>query len=164
MEHVCISELKQLLRYEPETGALLWVSRPPHLNKRGWNTRYADTPALNTRHSDGYRMGKINGVRVYAHRVAWALHTGAWPTGVVDHINGDRSDNRASNLQDVGMRDNALNVRPSIKQSGIPCVFWVEGSKKWRVRKTIDGSRKDFGTYDSLSEAVEALKSIKMPR
>lgn len=158
MENILIPDLRQLLSYNPETGALVWLPRPKHLNKRGWNTRYAGKSALNTLHSDGYRMGKVNGVRVYAHRVAWALTHGSWPTFVVDHINGDRSDNRITNLREATNRDNAMNIRSTTRRSGIPCVWWVEGSMKWRVRKTLDGKRREIGTYHSLDEAVEALR------
>lgn len=45
-----------------------------------------------------------------AHRVAWFLHYGKWPTKCIDHINGDRHDNRINNLRDVGHIDNCRNL------------------------------------------------------
>lgn len=46
---------------------------------------------------------------VSAHRFAFLWMTGAWPIGVVDHINGDRHDNRWCNLRDVTVEQNASN-------------------------------------------------------
>ena len=153
-----VAELRKLLSYDPDTGELHWRYRPH--GPQSWNTRYAGSQALDTPHSDGYRMGKINGVRMYAHRVAWALHHGHWPNGQIDHANGTRADNRISNLRDATSSENAKNRRVQPRVSGVPCVWWVEGSQKWRVRKTVDGLRHQLGTFHCIGQALRALSQL----
>lgn len=81
------------LFYCPTTGGFRW-----------WKTgRYAGGA------KDGYVIIRVFGRNFPAHRLAWLLHTGEWPTGVVDHINRNRADNRASNLRDVTPTENARN-------------------------------------------------------
>ena len=41
----------------------------------------------------------INGKFYHLHRLVWFYSTGAWPIGVIDHVNRDRADNRISNLE-----------------------------------------------------------------
>lgn len=122
--------LRQLLAYDPDTGALTWL--PRHIDMFGgnvrscgtWNTRYAGKPALYHLDAHGYRTGTLLGVAAKAHRVAWALHYGTPPAGQIDHINGDRADNRSSNLRDVSHSQNQRNagVRADNK-TGMPGVF-----------------------------------------
>lgn len=149
------AELRKLLSYDPSTGELRWKPRPE--GPKEWNTQNAGKVALNTLHSDGYRMGKIKGIRMYAHRVAWVLHNGQWPKNIIDHINGDRSDNRISNLRDASASDNAKNVRNQKRKSGIPCVLWVEGAQKWRVRTNINGVRRQIGSFHCIGHAMQSL-------
>jgi HNH endonuclease len=48
---------------------------------------------------DGYRYIEIDGELYRADMVAWALQTGEWPEGEIEHINGDRADNCWLNLR-----------------------------------------------------------------
>ena len=60
---------------------------------------------------NGYWYVSIDTRLVRAHRLAWLYVTGNWPDGCIDHINGDRSDNRFENLRDTNLRVNAENRR-----------------------------------------------------
>lgn len=110
--------LRQLLRYEPETGRFFWRERGPEWfsSKRyssralseKWNRQYAGAEALVTK-KDGYMTGEVLGVFVFAHRVAWCLQNGEWPSDCIDHINGNRSDNRIKNLRQANRSQNARN-------------------------------------------------------
>ena len=97
-------ELQELIDYDPETGDLTWKARKPEMfndenqsQQTSWNTRYAGTPALATV-INGFKRGKIFGKQFYAHRVAFAIHTGLMPE-VVEHISDDTLDNRPENLR-----------------------------------------------------------------
>lgn len=95
--------LRKLLDYDPETGVLTWKERPRDFfesdrNWRWWNTRFSGASALSAIEGGGYKSGRIFGRPTKAHRVAWAIMNGSWPTGEIDHVNGDKTDNRISNL------------------------------------------------------------------
>jgi hypothetical protein len=80
--------LRQLIRYEPETGRLFWKERVAE-NRHGktWNARHAGKEAFIQANAGGYKSGAIFDIRVSAHRVGWAMFTGEWPAGDIDNIN-----------------------------------------------------------------------------
>ena len=108
--------LRQLLSYDPETGVLTWKSRPVDMFNGDvricgtWNTRYAGKPALHGIDGHGYRIGNLLGSSAKSHRVVWKMASGEEPKGQIDHINGDRSDNRLVNLRDVSQAENQRNA------------------------------------------------------
>jgi hypothetical protein len=95
MEFFTFDELAAVFAYDAATGAL----------------RRCDGRDLTVQHTDGYLHVCHAGRRMKAHRVAWLLATGAWPQHEIDHINGDRSDNRIANLRDVTHRVNQSNQK-----------------------------------------------------
>ena len=115
------AELKKLLRYEPGTGRLFWKARSKGMfgvsdSSRSaehacnqWNSRFADKEAL-TKVNVGYRCGRLGYQYVLAHRVIWKLMTGEEPKEI-DHIDGNRSNNKWQNLRSVTASDNRRNTR-----------------------------------------------------
>ena len=80
-----------------------------HMSGRiAWRTGHRAGLEAGTAKS-GYIRINFKGNIVCAHRLAWVLHYGAWPVGVIDHINRDRADNRIVNLRDVTPTENARN-------------------------------------------------------
>ncbi len=111
------SVLRLLLDYDPETGWLTWRHRDyedlAHLTSRAscskFNSQFAGKRALScTAGSHGYLTGAIFGRQYLAHRVIWAIETDGWPD-CIDHINGNRRDNRIANLRSVSKAENAKN-------------------------------------------------------
>ena len=156
--------LRLLLDYIPDTGKLVWRHRTPdlfddgvHSAKRSclaWNRRMAGKEAF-TAIGHGYLKGSIFNQRYSAHRVAWAIHYGVWPTGQIDHINGDRTDNRIVNLRDVDNKTNGRNQRlGKNNRSGVNGVLWDRGC--WVARIKVNGKSKHLGRFRCLEDAAVA--------
>lgn len=169
-EDITVDLLRQLLRYEPETGKLFWRHRSPGMftptnNKtaeqlcRWWNGRFAGQEALTATGPENCRQGRVLSTPVYAHQVAWAMQTGAWPAHEVDHEDGDRSNNRFRNLRDVTHAENMKNKR--LYKNGNGVIHGVAKHKTrgtWQAYITIDGKRQYIGTYACWGQAVNARK------
>jgi hypothetical protein len=140
-------DLKELLHYDPETGIFTW-----RLNKKGGGASIGKS-AGSINKSDGYRYIKISQTSYSSHRLAWYYHTGQWPIGQIDHINGNRTDNRIVNLRDVSCRDNHCNHE--IHRKGrLPGCCRHRG--KWYSYIKIDGKHKALGYYATEEEAHHA--------
>lgn len=154
-----IGELRQLIRHNPETGRLYWLPRsllsgPSHLVK-SWNVQRAGKEALTATESRGYRYGRIGGSTVMAHIVVWALEHGEVPSDEIDHINGDRQDNRPLNLRVASRSLNCANRAPS--GSGTSIYKGVSRSgKRWMAQIKVKQKRLILGRYDSEVDAAKA--------
>lgn len=153
--------LRDLLRYEPETGRLYWKARPREMfgtehHWKTWNTRFADKEAM-TANTLGYLCGNINYVRHQAHRVAWAIYYGEWPEGDIDHINLIRSDNRISNLRLATKSENLRNIRRfSSNTSGYKGVSLHKKTGRWVARISTGTKYKHLGLFDDKEDARAA--------
>jgi hypothetical protein len=170
-----VDTLRQLLHYEPETGRLFWKNRTPDkvpAGKRGreavcktWNTKFAGSEAFPLREKEGYKYGRVCGRNLMAHRVAYAIHHGHDPLGTIDHINGDRSDNRIRNLRDCPMRVNAKNL--SLRKDnkfGSPGISYKrrpKSGKNWFASIRVDGKSIYLGTFATLEDAISARRSAE---
>lgn len=160
--------LRRLFKYNPQTGALTWRRRsvslfPDSRAAKSWNSRYAGQPALAVIISNGYRGGTIFGAMYRAHRVIWAIIHGDWPQSEIDHINGDRSDNRIANLRDVDRIENARNVSVSARnisgQLGVRRIN--KGSGSWVATITTNKKRKHLGYFKKKSDAIAARRAAE---
>lgn len=161
-------ELWSILDYDSESGHFTWKVRPYSMFKtkercNWWNKRYAGKRALESACTNGYLFGSIHKTKVLSHRVAWAMHTGSWPKNHIDHINGDRTDNRAVNLRDVPRSINQRNMRrlPAYKKR-VPGVYFHKKNKKW-IARIGNGSGKPLmlGSYNCIGMAIAARKKAE---
>ena len=82
----------------------------------------------------GYRMGSFKNKMYYEHRLVWFYHYGKWPKGNIDHVNGDRNDNRINNLREATVQQNAFNKKSLTgSSSSHKGVTWDKNSKKWKA-------------------------------
>lgn len=165
---ISVDEVKKLLRLDEDTGRLMWRERAPEMfvspkNAASWNAKYANREAFTAAHGTGYRVGRIAKRNYFAHRVVWAIHHGKWPDNQIDHINGDRGDNRPANLRDVSNAENHRNVRQRQNNStGITGVYWHRQIFKWVANIAVDGKTRYLGVFASKNEAAEAYETAKV--
>jgi hypothetical protein len=146
-------KVRERLDYDPETGIFLWKWRddvPIYVNsRRAGKVAGAD--------SKGYRQIKIGGSLHRAHRLAWLIVTGEWPTADIDHINGDPSDNRISNLRVVTHAENQRNKAIGLNNtSGVMGVDWIKARGKWRARVKVAGRNIHIGYFSDIADAIAA--------
>jgi hypothetical protein len=133
--------------YLPETGQFLWKVSRPHI-------KVGDAAGCLT--PTGYVLLSIDDVKYKAHRIAWLIAHGSLPKIDIDHINGDRSDNRISNLRAVSRQINLQNMRHAnrLNKSGLLGVS--PNHKRWAASIRINGKKKHIGTFDTPNEAQAA--------
>lgn len=95
--------VRDLLDYDPLTGLFKW-----RINRR---SDRIGAVAGHTQKKDRYVSLRLDRERPLGHRVAWLYIHGTWPSGMLDHIDGNPSNNRISNLREVTTSVNGQNRR-----------------------------------------------------
>ena len=159
--------LEECFTYDPETGKLYWRFRPEtHFkNKRAmsiWNGRFPGSIALDSEHGDGYKCGKLNSQPVKAHRIIYKLLHGIDPE-VIDHVKGETSDNKITNIESVSVSENNKNRKtPFNNTSGVIGVSWHDKANKWHARIGINGKQKHLGLFDDFQGAVDCRRKAEV--
>lgn len=160
MKEIDIDYLKNILDYCPATGIFTWKKRAidDFSSKRAYstfNSKFAGKQCGSL--TNKYLTIRINRSLYYCHRLAWAMHYGKWPVGDVDHINMDKTDNRASNLRLASRRDNMNNLTATkANRSGFIGVYWAARERKWVSAITIDYKFIFLGHFDDPASAAMA--------
>lgn len=145
-------ELKKNLSYDPETGIFTWIV------SRG--SVPAGTVA-GTRSMSGYLRVKIGGSTYYAHRLAHLYMAGKWPEHEVDHVNGQKDDNRWVNLRDVTGLLNCQNQTKARKGSSTGVLGVSKFRGRFKAQITVKGKQKFLGLFDSEVDASDAYRAAK---
>ena len=151
IEEVTQEYLKSVLDYNPETGIFTWKDRLDV--SASCNIQFAGKKAGTIQSGNRYIIIGIRYKRYYAHRLAWLYMKGEWPPDELDHINGDKQDNRFENLRLATRGQNTVN-RPVRKDSilGIKGVAPFRG--KFRASIWENGASKHLGVFDTCEEAA----------
>jgi hypothetical protein len=147
--------LRELLDYDPETGAFKWRVAGKGIAHIGCQA--------GAKRRDGRSVIRIDNTLYMAYRVAWLHMTGEWPGGDIDHINGDPTDDRFENLRDVSRSVNLQNQRRarSNSRSGVLGVFFQKTMNKWTAKLQLNWKTTSLGYFDTKEEAHLAYLKAK---
>ena len=154
MADITHARLVELLHYDPENGEFHWLKKTcaRHNNFK--------TGPVSTVDSKGYRVLKIDGKRYRQHHLAWFYMTGSFTEKFIDHVNGDKSDNRFANLREATGSQNQWNtVIRQDNASGFKGVSFKDG--KWRARCAVKGKTFELGRFSNIQDAVIAVKNFR---
>lgn len=159
--------LRQRLAYDPDTGFVTWKDRPlddfpSRAAHASWQGRFPGKRAGSYGKGNDYVALRFQSRAVSLHRVIWVYMTGRLPDGDIDHINGNKRDNRWLNLRDVTRSVNMQNAPlRSDNRSGTQGVFWCENLGRWRSMISVNGRRVYLGYHEALADAVLARKTAE---
>lgn len=156
----------EALSYDPSTGEFFWKERPTfHFASAAamqkWNRKHAGKKA--GRVSDrGYVLVVLRYCTYRAHRLAWLYMTGEWPQYEIDHRDGNRANNRWSNLRDIPGAGNRQNTkRQANNTSGYTGVVFHKNSGRWHAVIKINRRTISLGYYEKPIHAYEAYLAAK---
>ncbi len=154
-----IDELRRLVKYCPETGAIHRLGWVYHGRKF---IPYPEPKLVSGTNPLGYVQVRIGGETYLGHRLAWFLVHGEWPE-VIDHINGNRADNRLANLRNVTQAENTQNVlrARSHNSTGFLGVSFESDRGKFVAAVGHEGKRHVVGRFNTAEEAHHAYLKRK---
>ena len=145
--------LLELFLYDSNTGTLKWKKLNRKRKEEGAGTLLPS----------GYLQVSINYKSYLLHRVIWMYVYGEWPSRCIDHINGNRSDNRLINLRLATHAENSHNMKThKDNTSGYKGVYFQKRRGKWAARIQINGKRKELGRFNTPEEASDAYKTASI--
>ena len=146
--------VESLFNYNAEAGTLTRKIQVAQNAKAGQSAGWVN--------GDGYLCVRIEGRIFKVHQIVWLLCKGVWQSGVIDHINQDKTDNRIENLRDTTVQINNINkgVRRDSK-TGIPNVTWRERDKAYYAACKRNGTQNYLGCFKSLQDAAAAVDKFK---
>ena len=152
-DKITLAELQAELSYDPASGEFrAKLDRP---------RRPAGSVAGNLR-PDGYRCIRLKWRKYWAHHLAWFYVHGAWPADHIDHVNGDRADNRISNLRECTVAQNNQNMAPRRdNSSGFVGVCWNARRGKYQANISVNGKTTNLGLFDDPFEAHRVYLEAK---
>lgn len=138
--------LKEVFKYED--GKLLWENPTAKWMKKGTEAGFV------TKY--GYRYAAVDGKHVMVHRLIWLYHFGSLPE-FLDHIDGDRLNNRIENLRPATRAQNNQNARlRKDNKTGQKGVRWREDQQKWHATIKADKKQYHLGYFKDFEDAKNA--------
>lgn len=154
MSELNLDRLRSVLDYSPSLGLFKW---------RVARGRSAAGSVAGYTNQHGYVCIGVDGAVYAAHRLAWFFTHGSWPEKQIDHINGDRSDNRIANLRVVDRCGNSQNRRAAHRDSshGFLGASWNVQHKRWQAKIVAQKIRHHLGYFDTAESAHAAYMQAK---
>lgn len=160
LSHYDLERISEYIKYDQLSGFFVWIKKASSKVIVGRRAGYLD--------SSGYRILSFKGTHYYEHLIAWNIMMGPIPNGmVIDHVDGDRSNNSLKNLRVTTQNQNAKNVvrnMTRIGPDGAPLpqgVCWVERKGKYTASIKNNYKKIHLGTFLTISEAHDAYMNAK---
>ncbi len=153
---ITAERVKEVFSYDPLTGIFTWrVPRPG---------RKAGEVAGFSR-ANGYLKLQVDRRAYLAHRIAFLYMHGRWPVGQVDHIDGNRANNRIENLREVDQVANMQNRHRAQKNSSTGFLGVRKDPRRFAnpfmAQIMIDGKQKHLGNFPTAEKEHEAYLAAK---
>jgi hypothetical protein len=149
-------EIRAVFNYAPDTGLLFWNIDSVKIKKG----------AIAGGLANGYIQIKYKQKKYFAHRLIWCHVHGEWPKQFIDHIDGNKSNNRIENLRDVSNTINQHNhhsLRPD-NRTGVRGVLFRKRDSAYIVQIRVFGKNKYVGYYKNLADAINARAQAELLR
>lgn len=109
----------------------------------------------------GYRRVSIDYTRFFLHRLIFLWHHG-YMSNEIDHINGDKTDNRIENLRSCTRSQNSCNKKiRRDNNTGVKGISWHKRSQKFIARVCYNGKRTHIGYFDDIEEARKSVQKCR---
>lgn len=144
-------EIMEYLEYDPDSG--IFTARKRH------GTRWIEGKQVGHKNKAGYITVSLLGKIRKAHRLAWIyVHGEDIENYEIDHVNGDKSDNRICNLRLSTHQQNMFNMKKkSTNNSGVKGVHFDRRCNKWRAQTSINKKRVHLGLFDTRQAAQRRM-------
>lgn len=151
---ITYEELIKYVDYDREKGQLIWKER----DNPQFNAKYSGNP-VGSKDSDGYLTTKIKAKTYKVHKLVWVFLYKKWADFEIDHIDGDKTNNRKHNLRDVSKSHNQKNAsKRKDNTSGCTGVTWNKAVKKWQSSLSHKKKRIHLGYFEDINDAIKARK------
>lgn len=145
------NNIKKLFYYND--GQLFWKIKPSYRVKKGQKA--------GTIGNDGYEHIGIFGKIYMSHRIIFLYHYGYLPK-FIDHINGNKLDNKIENLRVANINENQYNSKIRKDNiSGVKGVSWYKRYNKWRAQCKVEGKTINLGYFNDIKEASMIVKKFR---
>ena len=151
-QHITAEEVRRLFHYDPDTGVFTRL-----INRH----RFKSGDVAGSVSNEGYVCIKIHKTTYKAHRLAFLFMSGSFPDNQVDHINGNRADNRWSNLREVSFNGNVHNQRKAQAPNKSGLLGVSPNNKRWKATISCNGKYHYLGTFDTPDQAHQAYVTAK---
>lgn len=130
-----------------------------------WKKKHSRTVIIGNKvgnmDSKGYLRMCINYKEFRLHRIIFLMHHGYLPE-FIDHIDGNKTNNRIGNLRPATKSENAKNTQLNAKnKSGFKNVSWSKSANKWAVQMSIDGKNTNCGLFDDINDASKEAERLR---
>ena len=151
--------VRELFDYDPETGEL---TRKTAFNRGNYTHKIGDIADF-IHKASGYKRVSFGNKRYRSHRIIWLWMTGELPPENMDHINGDRSDNKWINLRVASTSENNRNLRVSKRNtSGVIGVRFYGLRGKWTATICVNSRSTHLGYFKEKADAIRARKEAEV--